>query len=178
VDELSIEVVEGSGPGRCIALDGTLEIGRANGVGLVLEDELVSRRHARISLRDRGALVEDLGSLNGTFLNGDEIHDATEMRPGDQIIVGGAVLELRSAEQLRRRPTAVQPIPELLAQPPPLAIRPRKPDYVPADAARQDKAAHRLDPLLDVRTKAKARTAPIAVFVLVALVIMLFLATR
>jgi predicted component of type VI protein secretion system len=178
MSELSIEVVEGSGSGRRVPVEGTLEIGRGGDAGLVLEDELVSRRHARISLRDARAVVQDLGSFNGTFVNGEQIYAETTVGPGDQIVVGAAVLEIRSAEQVRRQPSVVRAIPDGIAGAPPLAISPRKPDYVPADVVRQERAPHRLDPLLDVRTKAKARTAPIAVFVLVALVVIIFLATR
>lgn len=175
--QLSIEIVEGAGTGRRVPLDGSVEVGRSSSVTFTLDDDLASRQHARISIQEGRAVVQDLDSLNGTFVNGEQIHAPTPLQPGDQIIVGATVLQLRSAEQVAAQPSAAHPVPAGLAAPPALAIPPQKPDYVPPAAVREP-SGHRLEPLLDVRTKAKARTAPLAVFVLAALVVMLYLATR
>jgi pSer/pThr/pTyr-binding forkhead associated (FHA) protein len=179
VSELSLEVVEGADAGRRAALSPALTVGRGRDVDLVLADELVSRRHARVSRSGAGAVVEDLGSRNGTFVNGNEIHGPTYLEPGDQLQLGVTLVELRSARQIAERPSAVQPVP------PPLARPTQAPDYLPAELgddptpspARDRRSGHALDPLLDARTKAKARTAPLALFVLVALVIIVYLAT-
>ncbi|HSO53234.1 MAG TPA: FHA domain-containing protein [Actinomycetes bacterium] len=181
--ELSLEIVEGTGAGRMVALAGGVTIGRGQDADLVLADELVSRRHARVAPRGSGAVVEDLGSRNGTFLNGDGIHGLTRMEPGDQLQLGVTLVELRSARQIAERPSAVHPVP------PPLAVPGRVPDYLagiadtddgartPAVAEPAPRPRHELDPLLDSRAKAKARTAPLALFVLVALVVIIYLAT-
>jgi pSer/pThr/pTyr-binding forkhead associated (FHA) protein len=197
VPELSLEIVEGAGAGRMVALGTGLTVGRGRDADLVLADELVSRRHARVTPSGAGAVVEDLGSRNGTFVNGEGIHGPTELEPGDQLQLGVTLVELRSARQVAERPSAVQPVP------PPLAVPARAPDYlagtdtddgadrppaadpVTPDPARARAAAaapdrrprHELDPLLDSRTKGKARTAPLALFVLVALVVIIYLAT-
>jgi pSer/pThr/pTyr-binding forkhead associated (FHA) protein len=183
VAELSLEIVEGAGAGRMVVLTTEVTIGRGRDAGLVLADELVSRRHARVTPSGPGAVVEDLGSRNGTFLNGDGIHGPTRLEPGDQLQLGVTLVELRSASQIAERPSAVHPVP------PPLAVPVRAPDYLagvadtddgvrsPAVAEPARRPRHELDPLLDSRTKGKARTAPLALFVLVALVVIIYLAT-
>ncbi|CAN5476130.1 hypothetical protein BH20ACT18_BH20ACT18_01080 [soil metagenome] len=74
MSELSLEIVEGPGAGRQVPLGEPLVVGRAPDVQVVLEDPQVSRRHARISPRGERAIVEDLGSSDGTFVNGSELH--------------------------------------------------------------------------------------------------------
>jgi pSer/pThr/pTyr-binding forkhead associated (FHA) protein len=181
--ELSLEIVEGAGAGRIVTLGGPVTVGRGRDADLGLADDLVSRRHARVTPGGAGAVVEDLGSRNGTFVNGEVIHGPTRLEPGDQLQLGVTLLELRSARQIAERPSAVHPVP------PPLAVPARAPDYlggaagggaVPPPAAEPAAAGrprHELDSLLDSRTKGKARTAPLALFVLVALVLIIYLAT-
>jgi pSer/pThr/pTyr-binding forkhead associated (FHA) protein len=184
VEQLSLEIVEGADAGRRVDLVAPLTVGRAADADLALADELVSRRHARASLDDAGAVVEDLGSRNGTYVNGNQIHGPTRLVPGDQLQLGVTLVELRSATQIAERPSAVQPVP------PPLAVPERVPDYLPAGlgagvsadpestpASEGTPARRELDSLLDSRTKGKARTAPLALFVLVALVVIVYLAT-
>jgi pSer/pThr/pTyr-binding forkhead associated (FHA) protein len=211
VPELSLEVVEGIGAGRMVALGGAVVVGRGRDADLVLADDLVSRHHARVSPHGPAAVVEDLGSRNGTFVNGEAVHGPTRLEPGDQLQLGVTLVELRSARQIAERPSAVHPIP------PPLAVPARTPDYLPSpdpaaagpllplgddrraepgDDRRGEPGAnrreaprpsgesraggrprHELEPLLDSRTKGKARTAPLALFVLVALVLIIYLAT-
>jgi len=170
--DLILEIVEGPGAGRQQRLGGQLEIGREQPAQLVLEDELVSRRHARVTPANGGVVVADLRSRNGTFVNGNEIHGPTHMTAGDHLLVGVTVLELRSEEQVARQPSGVRPVPPGLATPP------RTPDYVPPDAVAAASRQSDLDALLDVRTKGKARLAPLAIFVLVVFVVLIFLATR
>jgi pSer/pThr/pTyr-binding forkhead associated (FHA) protein len=176
VAALSFEIVEGRGSGRMIPVDGTFEIGREQASAqIVLEDELVSRRHLRVTPVDGTAVVEDLGSRNGTFVNGNEIHSPARLAPGDQVLIGATVLELRSSVQIAREPSRV------VRMPPGLAVPPRPPNYVPAGIPidpKLDERAHVLDPLLDRRTKARARLAPVAVALLAVFVVIIFLALR
>ena len=62
-----------------------LIIGRGKDSGLVVPDRQVSRHHARIRRTDRGYLLEDLGSKNGTHLNGTEVTDGVLLQDGDEI---------------------------------------------------------------------------------------------
>lgn len=68
-----------------------LEIGRSSGIAVSLPDVLsVSRRHARLLYREGHVLLEDLGSTNGTYLNGRRVHDAERLTSGDRFQVGAA----------------------------------------------------------------------------------------
>ena len=67
---------------------GTAVIGRAPSVELRVEDDGISRTHARIRAETGRAWVEDMGSRNGTFVNGTKIAATTELRDGDKIQVG------------------------------------------------------------------------------------------
>jgi FHA domain len=111
--ELILEIVEGEEAGRQTELTGPIEIGRDASSSLALQDDQMSRHHARVSAQGDLALVEDLGSTNGTYVNGQKIEGPREVRPGDQIRVGLTVLELRTAQEVQRQPSAVQPIPQV-----------------------------------------------------------------
>ena len=190
-----LEIVEGPEAGRQIPLpDQPFEIGR-DGAGVELKgDELVSRAHVRVTPTAEGATVEDLDSRNGTFVDGNEIHSPAYLTAGGQLLVGVTVLELRRADDLRSRGTAVRPVPNGLTglrplasgepsvtavrQVPSLAKPAAKPDYVPDDLVKEKNLGSDLDRYLDMHTKNKTRAAPIALFVLVALVVLVFLAFR
>jgi FHA domain/Domain of unknown function (DUF1707) len=70
-----------------------LTIGRSSSCHLVMADDTVSRRHAELFLDDGRWILRDLGSSNGTYLNGRRIGEA-EVRPGDVVHLGGARLRL------------------------------------------------------------------------------------
>jgi pSer/pThr/pTyr-binding forkhead associated (FHA) protein len=178
MSDITLEIVEGPGAGQQVELTGPIEIGREQSAGLVLEDDLVSRRHVRVTPAEGGAVAEDLGSSNGTFVNGEEIHAPTRLTPGDHLLVGVTVVELRSAAQVAVSPTAVRPRPAALAEPPPLAIPEREPDYVPREVASAQPPKSALDSLRDTHTKSKAAAAPIAIFILVVFIVLIYLATR
>ena len=78
----------------------TLEVGRDPHCGLVLEDRRISKRHARLKWTGEGWAVEDLGSKNGTTVNGEPARRA-ELRNRDWISFGGliACFETLSAAQ-------------------------------------------------------------------------------
>lgn len=89
----------GEGPGRrphtTLALSrDSVVIGRDPACDHVLEDPTVSRRHARLSRRGARLLVEDLGSVNGTFVNGERISARAVVGPGDTIALGSCTLTL------------------------------------------------------------------------------------
>jgi pSer/pThr/pTyr-binding forkhead associated (FHA) protein len=111
--ELILEIVEGDGAGRQEALTGPIEIGRDASATLSLQDEQMSRRHARVSAQGDLAIVEDLGSTNGTYVNEQPIEGPRALRAGDRIRVGLTVLELRTAQEVQRQPSAVQPVPQV-----------------------------------------------------------------
>lgn len=78
--------VEGPRAGRRILLDGPeLTIGRSEDCDLSIPERQVSRRHARIRQEGDQYVVEDLGSKNGTFLNGQELASPHTLEDGDEI---------------------------------------------------------------------------------------------
>ena len=92
-----IEVVAGNAAGTWLDVTDELLIGRhADGLGRLGNDEEISRYHARVSL-DAGELcaVEDLGSTNGTFVNGLRISVPQTLKQGDTIELGGSKLVVR-----------------------------------------------------------------------------------
>ena len=111
--DLILEIVEGDDAGRQTPLEGSIEIGREGSTGLALDDEQASRRHARVTAQGDGATVEDLGSTNGTYLNGQPIEGPRTLRPGDRLRVGLTVFELRTSADVQRQPSAVIPVPQV-----------------------------------------------------------------
>ena len=68
-------------------------VGRSSDLDMVLVEDMVSRRHARIACTDNQILIEDLGSTNGTFVNGEKISRAT-LKEGDRVLIGTSILKV------------------------------------------------------------------------------------
>lgn len=99
IGEAQLEVLAGRATGMSITVDDELVIGRhAEGVGRLADDDEISRAHARVTV-DRGGFcsIEDLGSTNGTYVNGLRIATPTTLGTGDTIEVGATTLMVRSA---------------------------------------------------------------------------------
>jgi EmrB/QacA subfamily drug resistance transporter len=100
--EYVLELVAETGARQQASLTKPLEIGRDAGADLPLpDDQLVSRLHARVSPTPDGFVVEDLGSRNGTWVNGARIEGPTVVGPDDEIRIGRAVLQVRPAGAAR-----------------------------------------------------------------------------
>jgi len=85
---------------------GTLTIGRATVCDLVVGDEDASREHLRIEVENGIPKVRDLGSRNGTRLNGDPVIEPCELAVGDEIRIGETALRiLESPPAASTRPT-------------------------------------------------------------------------
>jgi pSer/pThr/pTyr-binding forkhead associated (FHA) protein len=144
-------VTAGTATGRRLALtDGDLLLGRGgSGEGLLGDDGQLSRRHARIARDADGRLtIEDLGSANGTFVNGERVDQPRVLAVGDSIRIGMTTLELTGVAPAPNPPTplvspapptplAARPPPAPLAVPPtpsPLPARPKRPETPAAPA--------------------------------------------
>jgi serine phosphatase RsbU (regulator of sigma subunit) len=80
------------------ALEGeSVVVGRSSDCDLVLADRFLSRRHTRIFKSDDSWMVEDLGSRNGTLLNGDLVGEPTALKIGDRLQLCGSVLIVQDA---------------------------------------------------------------------------------
>ena len=73
-----------------------MTIGR-EGCDVLLPDPEVSRRHAIVRRLDAGLALEDLGSLNGTWINDRRIDAVTELRPGDVVRFGNTVCSVQAS---------------------------------------------------------------------------------
>lgn len=74
--------------GSSFDLLGGLLLGRDNPAEVIVEDVFASARHARITPRGPYNVLEDLGSTNGTYLNGTRIEGPERLSPGDKITIG------------------------------------------------------------------------------------------
>lgn len=82
--------------GRRLVIETPVTIGRLPGCDVVVDDPQVSRRHVEVQRADDGFVVRDLGSLNGTTLNGQPVREAV-LADGDVIGVGGTEIVFESS---------------------------------------------------------------------------------
>ncbi|NMO14905.1 DUF4388 domain-containing protein [Pyxidicoccus fallax] len=73
--------------------DKQVVIGRSSELDMVLVEDMVSRKHAKIVFSDGKITIEDLGSTNGTFVNGEKVKQA-RLKEGDRILIGTSILKL------------------------------------------------------------------------------------
>jgi pSer/pThr/pTyr-binding forkhead associated (FHA) protein len=97
-----------AGVGRLVRMNGVLQdrrleltgpcciLGRDPSASIRLEEDSVSKQHARLSHENGVFHIEDLESSNGTFVNGRRVYRRTELRPGDLIRLGAVILKLES----------------------------------------------------------------------------------
>ena len=78
--------------GRYTVTPGEYVLGREGDIPV--EADLVSRRHAMLTVHHSEWLIEDLGSTNGTLINGERVSGATRVWPGQKIQIGAATIEL------------------------------------------------------------------------------------
>jgi DNA-binding winged helix-turn-helix (wHTH) protein len=83
--------------GRATLNDGEHVVGRAADAAVCLDDDSVSRRHARITLSGASVSLEDLGSKNGTLIGSRRVAAATPLADGDRITIGHVVLDVHFA---------------------------------------------------------------------------------
>lgn len=83
-------------------------LGRGPGVDLCFDDSTMSSQHAALEFREGGFAVRDLGSTNGTFVNGGRVQ-AAALKNGDRLELGENVFEFVLEERERRPKTYVLP---------------------------------------------------------------------
>jgi hypothetical protein len=126
----SLVIHEGAAAGSEHPLEGELILGREHATAdLVIPDPGVSRRHARVQAQNGDVIVEDLGSSNGTYVNGHRISGPVEVGAGDELQVGDTLLGVQ-----RGAPTTAVMQPRRSA-PRRLAPPPHQPSNIPALAA-------------------------------------------
>lgn len=141
-----LEIVNGSDAGRrCEITNGGLSIGRDASCDVVVPEETVSRQHARVVQKPDGFYVEDLRSLNGTYVNGRLIQAPVRLKDRDRIEVDRFVLRFVGDEGGLATDVPAQ---ETLSAPPPgelersssavirsLDVRGRQEDFLESNSA-------------------------------------------
>ncbi len=79
-----------------LKLDSEIIIGRSSDLDMVLVEDMVSRQHSKITTHGGELYIEDLGSTNGTFVNGEKI-SKKRLKEGDRILVGTSIIKLVAA---------------------------------------------------------------------------------
>jgi putative serine protease PepD len=108
-----LEVLSGEDAGRVLEVDRPLVLGRVQGAGLVIRDARASRRHAELTPADGGLRLRDLGSANGTLVDGAPAREAL-LHGGEELVIGAVRIAVLAqeppvtgapiAEPVRRRP--------------------------------------------------------------------------
>jgi pSer/pThr/pTyr-binding forkhead associated (FHA) protein len=135
----TLRFTDGPLAGRRVEVTSALGLGR-QATDLVIEDPQVSRRHASVRPAGDALEVEDLGSRNGTWVNGTRVDGTTRLAPGDRVRMGDTTFEVEGVA-VRAAPTEAGPEP---VPPPPLPFAP-SPQRPPR---RRRVATRRLTPTL------------------------------
>jgi len=104
VDRVSkaLRVVQGKDRGRQYELaDGEILVGRDQSCQIVIDDDSVSRRHARVLLENDTCVIEDLHSRNGTYVNGQKIDGRVTLKNRDRVEIGITLFEYQSSSAVK-----------------------------------------------------------------------------
>ena len=113
MSDVRLAVIEGQDAGQEFAVTAKVLIGRGSGADVVVADTEVSTNHASVALVDGGVALEDHGSTNGTYVNGERVTGRHQLQPGDRIQIGATILELRTETPPERGETRGRQIPTL-----------------------------------------------------------------
>jgi hypothetical protein len=100
----------GPTPGAAFALEGDqIDIGRDSTNEIVINDAEISRRHARLTFQGGKYVLEDLGSTNGTFVNGQRLAGPRVLKPGEVVSFGEQIVMIFEATSFDPGATVVSP---------------------------------------------------------------------
>ncbi|PZR56961.1 MAG: hypothetical protein DLM50_07285 [Candidatus Meridianibacter frigidus] len=93
---LGLRVIKGVPQDGFFALTGPVTIGRSRQSDIVLADPRISRQHARVELQPAGPVLRDLGSTNGTFVDGRRLNGTLQLHSGMVVGIGNTMLRLEN----------------------------------------------------------------------------------
>ena len=117
----TLAIIEGREVGREFSVSRAVVVGTDPGADIVVADPGVSHRHASLAPVEGGITVEDLGSTNGTLVNGTRVTGSQELQAGDRVQVGATVLEVRASAPAESAPAGRQETAATQVVPPPRA---------------------------------------------------------
>lgn len=124
--EFQLVMRAGPTPGKAFPVSGeSFTIGREPGNGIVINDPEISRKHARVWLQGNSYSIEDLGSTNGTFVNGVRLTAPHSLRPGEVVALGeqislayeAVVSDPNATVMHAAKPSIPEPAPVPMSQP-------------------------------------------------------------
>jgi hypothetical protein len=126
----------GPTPGVTYPLEGDqLTIGRDASNGVAINDAEVSRKHSRLSFQGGKYVLEDLGSTNGTFVNGQRLAGPVVLKPGDVVSLGEQIVLMYDAINMDPGATMAAPRKSARVSPPPAQPMPQQEAYSAPAAA-------------------------------------------
>jgi len=118
----------GPTPGVTFPLEGDqLIIGRDSSNGVAINDAEISRKHSRLSFQGGKYVLEDLGSTNGTFVNGQRLAGPVVLKPGDVVSLGEQIVLMYDAINMDPGATIASPRAVARMTPPPIQQQPVAP---------------------------------------------------
>jgi pSer/pThr/pTyr-binding forkhead associated (FHA) protein len=94
--------------------DTEVVVGRSSDLDMVLVEDMVSRRHAKITVNGDTVTIQDLGSTNGTFVNGERIERMT-LSDGDRVLIGTSIIKLVTTDAPAQPQAPKKPLEEVAA---------------------------------------------------------------
>ena len=82
-------------PGLDFTVDDAMVLGRSEEADIVIEDPYASEFHLRLSTKEGRLVLSDLGSTNGTYVNGRRVSTPVDLSRGDAVQIGKTVMEVR-----------------------------------------------------------------------------------
>ncbi len=106
----SLQVIAGKFEGQVFPLtfEGDVVVGRSDEADVSLPEDMVSRKHAKLTAAATGLVIQDLGSTNGTFVNGEKVSKVV-LQAGDQLLIGGSILKVVPAAGASFEPRLSEP---------------------------------------------------------------------
>jgi pSer/pThr/pTyr-binding forkhead associated (FHA) protein len=109
----------GPTPGETFPLDGDqLVIGRDSSNSITINDAEISRKHSRLTFQGGKYVIEDLGSTNGTFVNGQRLAGPVVLKPGDVVSLGEQIVLMYDVISLDPGATIASPRAARMVAPP------------------------------------------------------------
>jgi HD-GYP domain-containing protein (c-di-GMP phosphodiesterase class II) len=146
-------VMDGPSEGRRVSIGERVTIGRSSRCDLTLSHQLVSRTHAEVVYTGVAYEIRDLGSVNGTYVNG-RLAPSAQLDDGDHVTIGDFTMEFHFEKETPRSTDSFVVLYSSIAKNPPIRVHGQpnalQQSLLSADAARAERARLRLETLVGI----------------------------